>query len=166
MRTCRTRAGRVVLAGCFWVVLAGLIAPGRASDAPAPAPTVAPPSVLTPQQLAEERELIRLLADTLEQVRANYVDSQVTERELVEAAIQGMMSKLDPYSDYIAPTELDQFRKGVEREFVGIGIQVAERDGQIQIVSPLFDTPAWRAGLRAGDASSRSLRPAHVAVDR
>ena len=149
MRTCRTRAGRAVLAGCFWVVLAGFSTPGRASDAPAPAD--APPSALTPQQLAEERELIRLLADTLEQVRANYVDSQVTERELVEAAIQGMMSKLDPYSDYIAPTELDQFRKGVEREFVGIGIQVAERDGQIQIVSPLFDTPAWRAGLRAGD---------------
>ena len=60
------------------------------------------------------------------------------------------MSKLDPYSDYIAPQDLDQFRKGVEREFVGIGIQVPERDGQMQIVSPLYGTPAWRAGLRAG----------------
>lgn len=149
MRMCRTRAGHVLLAGCFWIVLTGFIAAGRASDAPAPA--AAPPSTPTPQQVAEERELIRLLADTLEQVRANYIDSQVTERELVEAAIQGMMSKLDPYSNYITPTELDQFRKGVEREFVGIGIQVAERDGQIQIVSPLFGTPAWRAGLRAGD---------------
>ncbi|MHB0959094.1 MAG: S41 family peptidase [Pirellulaceae bacterium] len=116
-----------------------------------PAAVVSVPPLASPEQLAEERELIRLLADTLEQVRANYVDSAVSERELIEAAIEGMITKLDPYSDYIAPQELDQFRKGVEREFVGIGVQVAERDGQLQIISPLYGTPAWRAGLRAGD---------------
>ncbi len=105
----------------------------------------------TRERLADEKELIRLFADTLEQVKSKYVESDVTERELIEAAIRGMISKLDPYSNYIPPQELDQFRKGVEREFVGIGIQVSERDGHLQIVSPLFGTPAWRAGLRAGD---------------
>ena len=107
----------------------------------------------TRQQLADEKELIRLFADTLEQVKSKYVESDVTDRELIEAAIRGMISKLDPYSNYIPPQDLDQFRKGVEREFVGIGIQVSDpdRDGHLQIVSPLFGTPAWRAGLRAGD---------------
>ena len=101
--------------------------------------------------MAEERELIRLLADTLEQVRANYVDRNVSERELVEAAIRGMIAKLDPYSDYIEPQALDQFRKGLEHEFVGIGIQVSEQGDELVIASPLYGTPAWQAGLRAGD---------------
>jgi carboxyl-terminal processing protease len=103
------------------------------------------------RQRMQERELLRLLSDTLEQVRAHYVDARISERELIEAAIEGMVSRLDPYSHYIRPEELDQFRKGVEREFIGIGIQVSERDGHLQIISPLYGTPAWRAGLRAGD---------------
>ncbi len=126
--------------------------------------TDAQPAANHNKELAEERELIRLFADTLEQVRDKYVDAKVSDRELIEAAIQGMISRLDPYSNYISPEELDQFRKGVEHEFVGIGIQVSERDGQLQIISPLFGTPAWRAGLRAGDrilkindASTRGL---------
>jgi carboxyl-terminal processing protease len=152
MRTHARLAVQACAAGLVLVLGALLSSEGRAADAPeAPAPQTAAPSNPAVPPSADERELIRLLADTLEQVRANYVDAHVSERELVEAAINGMMSKLDPYSDYITPKELDQFRKGVEREFVGIGIQVAERDGQLQIVSPLFGTPAWRAGLRAGD---------------
>ena len=93
------------------------------------------------KELAEEKELIRLFADTLEQVRSKYVESDVSERELIEAAIQGMISRLDPYSNYIPPQELEAFRKGVEREYVGIGIQVSERDGHLQIISPLYGTP-------------------------
>lgn len=103
------------------------------------------------KELEQEKQLIRLFADTLEQVKSKYVEADVSDRELIEAAIQGMISKLDPYSNYIPPQELDEFRKGVEREYVGIGIQVSDRDGHLQITSPLFGTPAWRAGLRAGD---------------
>ncbi|MHB8973557.1 MAG: S41 family peptidase [Pirellulaceae bacterium] len=151
----RTRRGIVVGSRLTLSVVACAVvfsAPCWALDTPEqPNEQVSAPADASPQRLAEERELIRLLADTLEQVHANYVDSKISERELIEAAIHGMISKLDPYSDYIAPQDLDQFRKGVEREFVGIGIQVSERDGQLQIVSPLFGTPAWRAGLRAGD---------------
>ncbi len=151
----RTRLVIVARSSLTLVVMACIAAWGsrcRAQDAAErPDGQVSAASSSSPERLAEERELIRLLADTLEQVRANYVDSQVSERELIEAAIHGMIARLDPYSDYIAPQDLDQFRKGVEREFVGIGVQVSERDGQMQIISPLYGTPAWRAGLRAGD---------------
>ncbi len=103
------------------------------------------------KKLEDEKELLRLFADTLEQVKTRYVEADVSERELIEAAIQGMVSRLDPYSHYIAPKDLDRFRKGLDHEFIGIGIQVSEREGHLLITSPLFDTPAWRAGLRAGD---------------
>ncbi len=145
----------VVQAGLVWLVLMGCAPRGaQGSDTEPPGPATSPvpaPSAPTAQQLAEERELIRLFADTLEQIRAHYVDARVGDRELIEAAIQGMMQKLDPYSDYIDPTHIDQFQKLMEGEYVGIGVHLGARDGQIQIVSPLYDTPAWRAGLRAGD---------------
>ncbi|MHB8867058.1 MAG: S41 family peptidase, partial [Pirellulaceae bacterium] len=155
MRRNSMRKSRMIVAGShLLIMLACVVACGTrcwaletqaAETQELPAAVASVPPLASPEELAEERELIRLLADTLEQVRANYVDSAVSERELIEAAIEGMITKLDPYSDYIAPQELDQFRKGVEREFVGIGVQVAERDGQLQIISPLYGTPAWRA---------------------
>lgn len=103
------------------------------------------------EELEREKRLMRLFADTFEQVKSRYNGSDVSDRELIEAAIQGMMSKLDPHSTYVPPRELAEFRKGIQREFVGIGIQVFMRNGQLRIASPLFGTPAWRAGLRAGD---------------
>ena len=95
-------------------------------------------------------ELIQLFADTLDQVDRNYV-KDVDRRELMEAAIRGVISKLDPYSNYIAPNDLERFRTGVENEFGGIGIQVSTRDGQLIVTSPLIGTPAYEAGIIAGD---------------
>lgn len=95
-------------------------------------------------------ELIQLFADTLDQVDRNYV-KDVDRRELMEAAIRGVISKLDPYSNYIAPQDLERFRTGVENEFGGIGIQVSTRDGQLVVTSPLIGTPAYAAGIIAGD---------------
>jgi len=104
------------------------------------------------EQLTEQEyyELLRLLADTMDQVERNYV-KEVSRRELVEAAIEGVISKLDQYSNYIPPEDLDRFRSGVENEFGGIGIQVAIQDGWLTITSPIVGTPAYRAGLMAGD---------------
>ena len=103
-------------------------------------------------ELTEEEyyELLRLLADTLDQVERNYV-KEVSRRELVEAAIEGVISKLDQYSNYIPPEDLERFRTGVENEFGGIGIQVAIQKGELTITSPIVGTPAYRAGLMAGD---------------
>jgi len=99
----------------------------------------------------EYYELYKVLADTLDQVERNYVED-IDRRELFEAAIKGILEKLDPYSNYISPEELSRFKTSVEQEFGGIGIQVGpDRNGGIRITSPLYGTPAYRAGLMAGD---------------
>ena len=98
----------------------------------------------------ERYELYKLLVDTIDQVERNYV-KEVDRRELFEAAIQGVLGKLDPYSAYISPEELKQFRSSVESEFGGIGIQIGVEDGHLKVLSPLVGTPAYRAGIVAGD---------------
>lgn len=95
-------------------------------------------------------ELYRTLADTLDQVERNYV-KKISRSELMEAAIEGIVRKLDPYSGYISSEEFPEFQQSVENRFGGIGIRVSSEDGQVKIVSPLVDTPAYRAGLRSGD---------------
>lgn len=95
-------------------------------------------------------ELYKLLADTVDQVDRNYV-KEVDRRELIEAAIRGVINKLDPYSSYIGPEELAQFRSSVDNEFGGIGIHVSIEDGDLKVLSPIYGTPAYRAGIQAGD---------------
>src|SRR5690606_14921447 len=99
----------------------------------------------------EHYELYKVLADTLDQVERNYVED-IDRRKLFEAAIKGILEELDHYSNYISPDELSRFKTSVEQEFGGIGIQVGpDRNGGIRITSPLYGTPAYRAGLLAGD---------------
>ena len=98
----------------------------------------------------EYYELLRLFIDTLDQVDRNYV-KDVSRRELMEAAIEGMVRKLDQYSNYIPPTQIDRFKTSVENEFGGIGIRVGLEGNALIIISPLFGTPAYKAGLLAGD---------------
>lgn len=102
------------------------------------------------QPAVDDYELLKLFADTLDQVERNYV-KDIDRRELMEAAIRGMLSKLDPYSNYIGPSELDRFKTGVENEFGGVGLQVSTEEGELKVVSPIFNTPAYRAGIAAGD---------------
>lgn len=99
---------------------------------------------------AVDYELLKLFTDSLDQVERNYV-KEVDRRELLEAAIKGMMSKLDPYSQYIPPSELEKFRSSVENEFGGIGITVSTESGELVVTSPIFRTPAFNAGIRGGD---------------
>ena len=109
------------------------------------------PSEKSASKTAEsDYELYKILVDTIDQVERNYV-TEVNRRELIEAAIRGVLNKLDPYSSYIAPDDLDRFRTSVESEFGGIGIQITADEGQLQILSPMYGTPAYRAGLLAGD---------------
>lgn len=98
----------------------------------------------------EYYELHKLLVDTLDQVEQNYV-KDVSRRELIEAAIKGVLSELDPYSSYISPDELGQFRTTVDGNFGGIGIQIVVDHGRLEVLSPLVGTPAYRAGMMAGD---------------
>ena len=90
-----------------------------------------------------------MFADTLDQVERNYV-KPVSRRELMEAAIGGVLGKLDPYSNYINRDDLGRFKSTVESQFGGIGIQITIDHDQLKILSPLVGTPAYRAGLQVG----------------
>jgi len=106
------------------------------------------------KQAAKDEEefydLYKSLADTVDQVDRNYV-KKVDRRELMEAAIKGVLSKLDPYSSYIGRDEAGRFKDTVENQFGGIGIQITMDENQLKILSPLVGTPGYKAGLMAGD---------------
>jgi carboxyl-terminal processing protease len=113
------------------------------------------PSVLAsrdPKRLKDEEylRLFRLLADTFDQVDRNYV-KEVDRRRLMEGAIRGMLSELDPYSGYVSPRQLQSFKTSVENEFGGVGVQVSVEKGQLVVIGPLVGSPAYSAGLMAGD---------------
>jgi carboxyl-terminal processing protease len=100
----------------------------------------------------EYYELMRVFVDTFEQIDRNYV-KDVDRRQLVEAAVRGMLSELDPYSNFISPEEITRFNEDVEQEFGGIGIQVQFQPdkGGLIVSSPLPGSPAYNAGVLAGD---------------
>jgi carboxyl-terminal processing protease len=99
---------------------------------------------------AEYYELYRVFAETMFQVEQNYV-KDVDRRKLMEAAIRGVLNELDPYSNYISPDEIDRFKTSVESQFGGIGIQITHEKGLLKVLSPLVGSPAYHAGIEAGD---------------
>lgn len=85
-------------------------------------------------------------------VRNDYVDGDKTNyKELVDGALRGLMETLDPHSEYLAPVKYDNLREDTEGQYSGVGLQVQPRDGALQIIAPMEDTPAFEAGLLAGD---------------
>ncbi|PWT92712.1 MAG: peptidase S41, partial [Proteobacteria bacterium] len=83
-------------------------------------------------------------------VRADYVE-EVSDEKLIEAAINGMLSSLDPHSSYLSPKDFQDMQVQTKGEFGGLGIEVTMEDGLIKVVSPIDDTPAFRAGVLPGD---------------
>lgn len=139
----------------FCVVIAfGLVRADDEVDDPADDDSPAPPAAAVNDTSKEEQyfEIMRIFADTFEQVERNYV-KEVDRRKLVEAAIRGMLDELDPYSNYIGPDDLQKFNTQIEGEFGGIGVQVAldPQTRRLTVTSPLAGTPAYKAGVRAGD---------------
>src|SRR6185369_5307298 len=142
------------LSPLVFITLALLAWTSRAADEPAKQPANPPATAEASGQAqdatSDNYELYKALADTIDQVERNYV-KPVDRKELMEAAIKGVMSKLDPYSSYIDADEMSSFRTSVESQFAGIGIQLTMDQGQLTITSPLVGTPAYRAGVQAGD---------------
>jgi carboxyl-terminal processing protease len=103
----------------------------------------------------KDYELVRLMVDVLHEVRERYVVDidEEHERKLVEDMIKGGLERLDPHSDYITPREYKQFEKQSEGKFGGIGIQVGldRMTRQLTVLSPMPGTPAYEAGILAGD---------------
>ncbi|KAB2540845.1 peptidase S41 [Salipiger aestuarii] len=95
-------------------------------------------------------EQLDLFGDLFERIRAQYVED-VEPSELIEAAINGMLTSLDPHSSYLPPDDAEDMRVQTRGEFGGLGIEVTQEDGFIKVVSPIDDTPAAEAGIMAGD---------------
>jgi carboxyl-terminal processing protease len=91
-----------------------------------------------------------LFSEAFETVRAKYV-RPVEDSELIDAAIEGMVSGLDPHSSYLTAKELSDFQVQATGEFGGVGIEVSMEDGLVKVISPIDDTPAAKAGIKAGD---------------
>ena len=95
-------------------------------------------------------EQLDLFGDIFERIRSQYVE-EVDEADLIEAAINGMLTSLDPHSSYLTPNDAADMREQTRGEFGGLGIEVTQEDGFVKVVSPIDDTPADEAGIEAGD---------------
>ena len=95
-------------------------------------------------------EQLDLFGDIFERIRAQYVE-EVDSAELIEAAIDGMLTSLDPHSSYLSPNDAADMRVQTRGEFGGLGIEVTQEDGFVKVVSPIDGTPAESAGIEAGD---------------
>jgi carboxyl-terminal processing protease len=111
---------------------------------------VAPIGVRAQDNSADTYRQLKLFSDVFERVRAGYVE-EVTDKELIEFAIQGMLSQLDPHSSYLNADSYQDMRVQTRGEFGGLGIEVTMENGFVKVVSPIDDTPAHRAGIEAGD---------------
>ena len=95
-------------------------------------------------------EELRTFAEVMDRIKAAYVEP-VDDKTLLENAIKGMLSNLDPHSAYLGPEDFAELQESTSGEFGGLGIEVGTEDGNIKIVSPIDDTPASKAGIQAGD---------------
>ncbi len=99
---------------------------------------------------AETYRLLTLFGDVFERIRAEYVEP-VNDRDLIENAINGMLTGLDPHSSYMNAKSFRDMQVQTRGEFGGLGLEVTSENGIIRVVSPIDDTPAARAGVKAGD---------------
>ncbi len=120
------------------------LASGVLADKPADKPAAPPLNGNLPWQDA------RMLADVLERVKHDYVDP-VDDHQLLQAAIRGMVSSLDPYSAYLDGEEYDEVKISSSGQYSGVGIEVSMEDEEVVVVSPFEGSPAAAAGIRPGD---------------
>ncbi len=108
------------------------------------------PKVADHSSSSDTYKALNLFGDVFEQVRANYVEP-VEDKKLIEYALNGMLSSLDPHSGYMNEEEAKSMNIQNKGEFGGLGIEVTMENGVIKVVSPIDDTPAARAGIQSGD---------------
>ena len=95
-------------------------------------------------------EQLDLFGIVFERIRGQYVE-EVDEGELIEAAINGMLTSLDPHSSYLPPRDFEDMQTDTRGEFGGLGIEVTQEEGYIKVITPMDGTPAYEAGVEAGD---------------
>jgi len=98
----------------------------------------------------EGYEDLKIFTEALSMVKKNYVEDVKT-KDLVYGAIKGMLSSLDPHSSFLSPEAYKEMQAETKGEFGGIGIQIGIKEGMLTVIAPIEDTPAYRAGIKAGD---------------
>lgn len=139
------------------IVLSVFLKPVMASDANIQTHTDSPAYSQSKNLTMEEEakrestlQAVQRFSSSLEAVRRLYVD-ELPDDQLLENAIEGMLSRLDPHSDYLTEKEYENLDILTSGEFTGVGIEVTMENGMIRVVSPIDDTPAYKAGIKAGD---------------
>ena len=108
---------------------------------------------ITPKLFSDDSDVykqLNLFGEVYERVRSEYVE-KVSDKDLVEAAINGMLQSLDPHSSYLNADSFTEMKIQTKGEFGGLGIEVTMENGLVKVVSPIDDTPAAKAGLQSGD---------------
>ena len=135
-------AGKQVLAGALALgVFAFVVQPAAAQNAAASDEA---------KNSEETYRLLNLFGDVFERIRSQYVD-QPTDEQMIEAAITGMLQSLDPHSSYMNAKTYKEMQVNTRGQFGGLGIQVTMENGVVKVISPIDDTPAFRAGIKSGD---------------
>jgi carboxyl-terminal processing protease len=111
---------------------------------------VAPKNPAAPKDTANTYELLNLFGDVFDRVRSDYVEP-VTDEKLIESALNGMLTSLDPHSGYMNEKAFEEMQVQTRGEFGGLGIEVTMENGLVKVVSPIDDTPAAKAGLKPND---------------
>src|SRR6188474_1898565 len=110
---------------------------------------------LSSSQGAEKDDVypnLKLFSIVLERVRTDYVDGgKLTYQELIYGALKGMLNTLDPHSEFMEPTKYEDLKKDTQGEFGGVGIVISVKDNFLTVVSPMEDTPGFKAGILSGD---------------
>ena len=108
---------------------------------------------LTNTSMSAESDIykkIDLFGEVLEKINKEYVD-EINQSESMDSAINGLLQSLDPYSSYMSPEIFSEMQTETSGEFGGLGIEVGMESGVVKVISPIDDTPASKAGIKAGD---------------
>ena len=114
------------------------------------APQLAGPLLAKETDQAKTYQQLELFGNIFDRIRAQYVE-EVDDEKLIEAAINGMLTSLDPHSSYLSPDDASDMRIQTRGAFGGLGIEVTQEDGFVKVIAPIDDTPAAKAGVEPGD---------------
>jgi carboxyl-terminal processing protease len=104
----------------------------------------------TPEPQAQTYRMLELFGNVLTEVDRQYV-TPVDNKKLIEASLKGMLTSLDPHSDYLTPEDYAEMQDQTRGEYGGLGIEISSEDGVVKVISPIDGTPAARAGIKPGD---------------
>jgi carboxyl-terminal processing protease len=139
-----------------FILLAMVAAQPGAEELPTVEPEDAAAVTVAPASEADAIPLddIRVLVEVFHKIKRDYVEP-ISDKDLLENAVRGMLAGLDPHSSYLDPEGYESLQQGTTGEFGGLGIEVGMDEGFLKVISPIDDTPAQRAGIQAGDVIIR-----------